>query len=508
VTPQAIFSVQGKTTPVVLDGETDVTGIELVLEETKKSELAGVVVDNWGDPVAGANVTMSSAGDMVGGSAVTATTDADGSFSITALGAAPFKLEASKAGYAKAALKDVGADSSDLELVLTRHGTVSGKIVTPGGAPPQTGGQVRARLVGRESMFETIEKIQNMARGGNKPGTPVKLDGTFTVEAPAGTVEIHAMVPGFAPGRSKRIEVASGQEYSGVEIRVSAGAVVFGKVLLADNTPVEDATVDVTVATEKGSGDMLKQMLPNFFGTGSKATTDNEGGYEIARLPAGKYSVVVTHPDYSPSDAVPVTLAEDEILELSSIILSSGAAIVGSVTENDKGKAGIMVQLISGNPLQQSVTDAAGHFRFECLKNGEYMLSFVDIAAMQQGKGTMKSRTVQVEKADTYEVEVIFGLGHKIHGTVKGLPPAPMRMLTLRRLGGPAPPEEPDPTDMTAVVEASKYQAGVGFITGENVYEVTDLEPGTYILEIPNNYRAEITVKDKDVKHDIEIKKK
>jgi hypothetical protein len=128
-----------------------------------------------------------------------------------------------------------------------------------------------------------------------------------------------------------------------------------------------------------------------------------------------------------------------------------------------------------------------------------------------------------VETPELHELEVVFGIGRKVYGTVKGLPPAPMRMVTLRRPGGPLP-EEMSPLDMKAAVEASRYQAGVGFVTPDNKYEIPDIEPGTYILEVarmPDNptdlkayekmdrrphYRKEVTVEDEDLEHNIEIK--
>ena len=73
-------------------------------------------------------------------------------------------------------------------------------------------------------------------------------------------------------------------------------------------------------------------------------------------------------------------------------------------------------------------------------------------------------------------------------------------------------------------MEAAKYQAGIGFVLPDDTYRITDVTPGTYIMEMPvmpsdpsdlqayaamdrtPQYRAEITVADKDLRHDIEVK--
>ena len=117
----------------------------------------------------------------------------------------------------------------------------------------------------------------------------------------------------------------------------------------------------------------------------------------------------------------------------------------------------------------------------------------------------------------------LFGIGYRVYGTIKGLQPAPMRMVTLRRPGGPAP-EDVNPTDMKAAVAANRYQGGMGFVTGEGSYEIADVAPGEYILEVPKMpkdptdleayakmdrtpyFRKEITVREEDLELDIEIK--
>ena len=142
---------------------------------------------------------------------------------------------------------------------------------------------------------------------------------------------------------------------------------------------------------------------------------------------------------------------------------------------------------------------------------------------MQTGKVAMKSRPVVLEPGDQYVLDVTFGSGYRIFGTVKGLPPSPMRMITLRRPGGPAP-EELKPIDMAAAFEASKYQVGMGMVRPDDKYEISDIEPGTYIIEISKmpahptdleayksmdrtpHYRHEIVLEKEDVEHNNEIR--
>jgi hypothetical protein len=300
--------------------------------------------------------------------------------------------------------------------------------------------------------------------------------------------------------------------------------VLHGKVTLGGNAGVEGAVISVQPAKDDDSRDVLAELVSHLFGkTGNNVATDEKGFYAVEHLAAGTYAVTATHREYAPSDPVTVTVARDQVAEVVPLVLSKGAEIAGRVLEGGKPKAGVMAQLLGAGPMQQTMTDADGRFRFQGLKLGEYSVNVVDVSGMQKGRMALKSRGVVAEAPELYELEVIFGIGKKVFGTVKGLPPAPMRMVTLRRPGGPLP-EELSPLDMKAAVEANKYQVGVGFVTPDNKYEIVDIEPGTYILEtvkMPDNptdlkayekmdriphYREEITVKDEDLEHNIEIK--
>ena len=182
-----------------------------------------------------------------------------------------------------------------------------------------------------------------------------------------------------------------------------------------------------------------------------------------------------------------------------------------------------MVQLLGVGPIKQAFTGNDGGFEFKGLKTGEYLINVLDMAAMQRGKMNGKSRVVAIEGAETAAVEVAFGTGYKVRGIIRGLPPAPLRMVMLRRPGGPGP-EEVDPLDPKASIAAGKYQAGVGMVAPDGKYEIEDIEPGEYILEVPRmpadptdmqayktmnrkpHHRKEITVEKKDLEMDIEIK--
>lgn len=526
--PSWVFGGKERQQPIAVDGVQDIAGVQLVLnngDEGVKGEIAGLVVDDLGKPVAGSSVQVTGPRQLLGGSSTTVQTDESGKFSAEAQGAGPFKVEASKSAYSRAAIENVAPGARDLMLILLRPGRVSGKVVAAGGAAIGSGGKVKAVPVKEGAAAGAMERLMAFARQDfGSQESPIDDQGRFSVEAPAGMVQIAARVPGFAPAVSKTVSVSPGEEAGGLEIRISAGAAVSGRVVAAGNKSIAGAAVTLRPVSGDASIDLMREMLPQFLDTeSSKASTEEDGTYEIRHLAPGEYVLAASHKEFAPSDPVTISLKADQAWEAPALYLSSGGVIAGKVKELEKPKAGILVQVLGGGPLQQSMTGEDGQFEFRGLKPGEYLLQFMDMAGMQKGKMALKTRDVVLAGEERQEVEVVFGAGFKVLGKIDGLPPGPMHMITLRKPGGPKP-EDLNPLDMKSGVAAGKYQAGMAMVPGDGKYEIADLEPGEYILEvltIPANaadpaalakmdrtpsFRKEITVGKKDLEVDIRIK--
>jgi hypothetical protein len=530
ISAQMIFGGEG-VTKVLLDGTTDVTDVTITIDRQASAALAGIVSDTWGAPLAGAQVaatcTDGLGGAMQVATSTTVTTGADGKFAFADLKGGKFKLRASKQGYSPARAAEIASGMQDVELRLAKHGRVNGVVVTAAGAPPGPGGKVLARPIVAETLTESIQRLQETAMGGTQDtSVAVRDDGSFGIDAPAGKIEIRATVPGFAPGRSEPLEIVAGQEYSGVKVLVTAGAIVRGKVTLGDGRPVAGAVVRVDSKEPDEAAGMLKKLMPQFFGTGAPTSPSAaDGVFSIEHLANGEYVVSATHDKYAPSAPVTVALGQDQVCDTVTLVLLRGGSIAGKVLEQDKPKGGMMIQIMGGAvPMKQVMTDATGEFFFNNLGAGDYVLNIMDLAGMQQGKMSVKTRVVSVENERTSEVTIAIGAGRKVFGKVKGYPAAPMRVLTLRKPGGPNP-EDVKQVDIKASLEGAKYQVGVAIVAQDDTYEIVDIEPGAYILEAPRMpadptdlesyakmedrtpyYRKELTVKDEDLEHDIEIK--
>lgn len=477
------------TTRVVLDGSSDLEGVEIVLNEAPKasSALAGVVLGDTGRPIEGA-----------------------------------LKLTASKDGHAEQVIESVVAPQRDLELTLARLARISRKVLLVDGSPGPVGAKVRARKPNENTLAVAMKSFMGASSKSNTEGE-LETGGRFSIPSKPGRVEVIATVPGHAPGLSGVIDVVAGQEYDGVEIVVSVGAIVHGRVLFPEGGPAKGSTVSVRRVLDDGKKNVLAELMPEFFAkAANSASTDSQGVFEIPHLAPGKSAVLASHKKYAPAIVAEIKVRRDEERKTKDLVLRVGSGIIGSVEVDGKPKAGMMLQLMSAHGMKRAFSRPDGSFDFDGLVPGDYMLTAMDMAAMMKQRWIIKNLAVVVEQDAKAEVDSVFGVGRKVYGEVTGITPGIIRAISLRRPGGPAP-EEVDALNSQQMFELTKFQAGFTMVTKDGPYEVPDVEPGKYILEIiqwPTKFtsdgefekvqavpelRREVTVRDQDLKLDLKV---
>lgn len=533
--PQAaLFGGEGAVS-VELDGSDDVTGVELTIqreEESPEASISGRVVDNWGQPVKGVTVNAHEMGGAMMAMGMRsnrrADTDGDGQFRIT--GVKPdgiYMIDTMKSGYTKGEARRVHGGTQDVSLVMERYGKISGRIIVPEGLAVGTGGKVKPMPVQQDASKEAMRFVQRFMGNVTSDGA-VAADGAFSVEAPPGEIEVQATLPGFAQAYSAPIKVMPGQDYTGIEIKVTVGAIIYGKVVLHDNTPVENATVTVQSGHQRDAyRARLAKLLPHYFSSARNSAVTNQAGvYEIPFLQHGDYEVTARHDSYAPSETLQVKIAQDEEKEIPDLILSEGGKIIGVVSEKkDAGnapRAGMMVQLMGNGAMQQAMTDGTGAFQFKGLGPGKYTVQFVDIAAMQKQKIGVKLKAVVLEGDETVTLDYEMGAGYKVHGRIKGVPKGGMTMIYLSRPGGP-PLSSLSQQDVEAQFRIAEFAEGMTMVSSDGDYEIGDLESGEYVLQVPRMqmgamgaqpggdggqkplFEKTITIKDKNLKLDIDL---
>jgi hypothetical protein len=231
--------------------------------------LAGIVVDERGDPVAGAEVSARALrrGDP-GALLASATTGADGRFELAAAGAT--RVEAWASGFAPA--RRDGAAGGDWRLVLRRAGGIAG-TVTAGGT-----------LV---TSFD-VRLVRHVPLGGTAPAT---LPGAVRFAAPDGSYRIDGLAPGsyelviasrgWAPAVLTGVSVAPGELADG-SVALAPAASIAGRVVdAARRRPIYGAQVTVATGYE-----------------GSVRFTDAAGAFAIADVAPGRRSLSVSHPGF------------------------------------------------------------------------------------------------------------------------------------------------------------------------------------------------------------------
>jgi hypothetical protein len=241
----------------------------------RDATITGRTIDASGAPVADALIRASPATipDPTRSTAF-ATSGPDGTFSLRGLDREPYDLDAEAEDRAPAALAGVRGGSRDVMLTLDAGLAIAGQVVDGRGAPAPA----YTLLVFRH---DGVARHLIVARSLVDPR------GRFEVRVPAGSYELVASAPGWAPSAPTRAAAGA----TDVTLTLSAGATLRGTVVdAADQHPIGDARV----AREASSGGASIQPA----NAGALARPD--GTFELTGIPPGDLSITITATGFNP----------------------------------------------------------------------------------------------------------------------------------------------------------------------------------------------------------------
>jgi protocatechuate 3,4-dioxygenase beta subunit len=182
--------------------------VQLILPKRGSSKIAGVVVDNRGQPIGEALVRARSEGpNPVFGRAISAE---DGTFTISGLTSGSYNLLLSHPNFPETARSGVGVDAEPVRLVMTQGSTVAGILVDTAGKPVPTF-KISARSDG-------AAKVPPVPGEGEQPLVVMDGAGTFELtRVPPGECEIVASTSNGAVAKT-RVSLAPGERKSGVRL--------------------------------------------------------------------------------------------------------------------------------------------------------------------------------------------------------------------------------------------------------------------------------------------------
>jgi hypothetical protein len=235
----------------------------------------------------------------------------------------------------------VVAPAEGVELTVTGAGEIHGRVVDADSGRAVPDFQLRYQPDAQGGVRFVMRMGPGRGRGPYERQTFHTEDGTFVLEdVPAGRWTVEAFAPGYQAGSASAVSVGEGEAAEGVEIRLSKGGVISGRVLEArTGRPILDATVRAELS---GGGPRVGMMRMGGEGDDNEAATDAEGRYEIAGLAPGTWTVTASHPDWSEATT---SVELKEAPATADIRLGRGGSVGGTVLAAGRPVAGAQVSL-------------------------------------------------------------------------------------------------------------------------------------------------------------------
>lgn len=403
-------------------------GVEIVLG--RGAVVTGRVLSPDGATVAGAQV------QVLGGPS--GPSGPDGTYRLEGVETGERTVEATHPRYEFASRSlevEQGESRLDLKLERDRRREIRGRVLEPAGSP-----LAGARVLGSSSSVRSA------------------VDGSFALLERDGRHEVWAHAEGHAPAQA---EVAvEGGPVDGVEIRLSRGGSLRGRLLGLDREGLAGATVETA----------LPPLLQR------RSSVDPLGEYRISGLPPGTWEITaragarsVTERVELAPDAAEAVLDFDfpPVFEVSGLVLDPDGRPVADAT----------VRLFTGGPAGTggwAWSRSDGSFRLE-LEEGAYR-------GFALKKGYLSARLedpVRVEGGPVDGLELALGRGTMLRGRILGL--------------------EPGERAQEVWAEGPDGAIRLGELDQEAQYAVTGLVPGEWEVKVSFEDRAaaaRITVED------------
>jgi protocatechuate 3,4-dioxygenase beta subunit len=433
----------------------------------RSGSFSGTVKDEAGNPLYNASF---SAVDSAGYSAGYGYPDVSGNYVVSNLKTSKYRAYARAIGYVgqwydKVSVMDSatffqvtdGFDTPNINFVLSRGGSVSGKVVDKAGKPlpgieidvMDTMYSYRSYAITNDSGFYSVGGLET-GKYYLRTYNNIYIDQWYD-----GVSDLYS---------ATKVSVVINQNTPNINFTLFLGASISGTVKNKNNATILSANVTV---------------LDSAFNSIAYGYTNDSGYFHISRLvPGKKFYVVANASGYalrwynnvsSPDSATPIVLMQEESRENINFILPAAGKISGTV----KNKAGVPIQFANVYVAQSNGygwfygnSDDLGNYIIGNVNSGKYIVS----ASQYDYTTQWYDHKYSVELADTVIVEeektvsnINFNLssGGKITGTVKNTN------------GQPIP---------YAYVYAYGLNAYYGGCDDLGNYTITNISPGKYTV--------------------------
>jgi protocatechuate 3,4-dioxygenase beta subunit len=379
------------------------------------AKLSGRVVDADGEPVAGAEISVSllDAGGAaaVGRAGEPVRSDESGSFTVGDLArSSRVRLAVRRQGYLPAQSPPLDVPSDDEATIeLRRAAAVSGRV-TDADRRPVEGAKVRIRpRAERGSLLR-----QSRILSGEATGVTTDAKGSFRMNEVEPGPGVLTVTAACCRPVEKAVEIERGDEPAVLDLVLPRGDSLSGTVLTAAGRPVAGASVA---------------------GGGHSARSDETGAFRLDGLEPGPLVLTATHPELGRTRG----RAEVGGPHQAEIRFAEPGTIRGRVSDSGgNGIAAAWVHIECANDLvgRPVRADAAGHFE-RVAQPGSCTL---DVEA--EGYLPADPRQVVLPAGETVSVGVTLGDGSTVRGRVVGAEAFELaRTRLVARSAGRAPVE-------------------------------------------------------------------
>ncbi|MCB9899091.1 MAG: carboxypeptidase regulatory-like domain-containing protein [Planctomycetes bacterium] len=441
--------------------------------------VSGRVVDARGEPVPEAEVMAALPPSMMDVRANMDRTyrhwkdvDGDGRFVLSGYDEGKLKVRARAPGRVSASLEaDAGAE--DLLLTLGDTTSIAGIAMDLDTGDPLTS-YTLACYAGDGSfsmadMFELQDRLE-----ASRPPLHVRHDeGRFLLDGlQPGPYTLLLTAEGHARVVRSGLRAEAGKATTGVILMVPlegriTGTVVDGRT----GAPLGGALVTT------GGTDMMSTYKELFSGTPPRATTDDDGRFELSGLSEDPVTLTVRHEGHVDETLPDTFVRSGQTLDVGLVRLSGGARLYGRIVDG-RGQPAHDVTVLAadatGRTMKRASSDSDGRWEVLGLEPGSYRVTrmdfTVDVGDFDAGDYMEKLVTKSVTVAADEDLEVDLSRDDAPGTTLRGL---------VSSSDGPQAKAL-----VFAVLQDGGADVRMATADDDGRYELSGLRPGEYLLQV------------------------
>lgn len=464
--------------------------------------VSGRVVNQKGEPLAGAQVYFNDTdfqrgGEMVVGITIPprklgTSTNENGEFTLAALPPGTITIAAAMQGYSNATQQVPTSPGTPQVIMLTLQpqAVIFGRVLNERGEPVAGAAIAAYEADGPRELGLVMKSFfgEALPDRGESTMFPSSIrsaeDGTYRIEGlKAANYVVIANAALYEKHVSPTLALKAGAELE-YNINLPAGGIIYGRVYDAAGQPMPGVAVT-------GSRLIVNESIQL-----KTAYTDRNGNYELTGLGAGTYKVMRTSGDFAqmflpnPSNEVPVKAGERVQFDIYDQKPGT-ARIYGRVRLDGAVYKDESLLLIGGSfggfAANNTRTDADGKYEFRSVPLGSYQIA----RGGQRGPSLVRQR-VRVDKAGDIEVNIDFftvSIGGRVELEGGGVPEGRVRVMVspVSAEGDDAGNENENVNELEMMVTEEERANEKGEFT------IRGLSPGFYRLSVRSEKNGMVT---------------